>query len=166
MKNLLTGNNSESDFWSISENFIYRHHVMDREKVFVPRDDAFPILLTYIDVVQHTRTNLDVLQESKLDENWNVEGETQLSRSWKGFTRCTFLDERSTSRHRWAGRRSQRPDLIIIGQRFGQTCRFLNGKKAEAGKEKNRPNAARQWRGLYNIDRKDQEFDAIIKNSR
>ena len=37
-----------NDFWSMSGNFIYRHHVEPRVKLYSPREDSFPIpLLTY-----------------------------------------------------------------------------------------------------------------------
>ena len=39
-----------NDFWSISGNFIYRHHVEPRVKLYSPREESFPIALKYIDV--------------------------------------------------------------------------------------------------------------------
>ena len=51
------------DFWSMSRNFIYRHHVEPRVKLYSPREESFPIPLKYIDVSRATRTNLDVKQE-------------------------------------------------------------------------------------------------------
>ena len=30
------------DFWSISGNYIYRHHVEPRVKLYVPREESFP----------------------------------------------------------------------------------------------------------------------------
>ena len=52
-----------NDFWSMSGNFIYRHHVEPRVKFYSPREESFPIPLKYIDVSRTTRTNLDVKQE-------------------------------------------------------------------------------------------------------
>ena len=52
-----------NDFWSISGNFIYRHHVEPRVKLYSPREESFPIPLKYIDVSRTTHTNLDVKQE-------------------------------------------------------------------------------------------------------
>ena len=52
-----------NDFWSVSTNFIYRHHVEPRDKLYSPRDESFPIPLQYIDVSRTTHTNLDVKQE-------------------------------------------------------------------------------------------------------
>ena len=39
-----------NDFWSMSGNFIYRHHVEPRVKLYSPREESFPIPLKYIDV--------------------------------------------------------------------------------------------------------------------
>ena len=48
-----------NDFWSMSGNFIYRHHVEPRVKLD-SREESFPIPLKYIDVSRTTHTNLDV----------------------------------------------------------------------------------------------------------
>ena len=53
-----------NDFWSMSGNFIYRHHVEPRVKLYSPRDESFPIPLKYIDVSRTTHTNLDVKQRN------------------------------------------------------------------------------------------------------
>ena len=60
-----------NDFWSMSGNFIYRHHVEPRVKLYSPREESFPIPLKYIDVTTHT--SLDVLLEKKFDDYWNVD---------------------------------------------------------------------------------------------
>ena len=55
-----------NDFWSMSGNFMYRHHVEPRVKLYSPRVESFPIPLKYIDVSRTTHTNLDVMQESRM----------------------------------------------------------------------------------------------------
>ena len=57
-----------NDFWSMSGNFIYRHHVEPRVKLYSPREESFPIPLKYIDVSRTTKTNLDVNQERRIDD--------------------------------------------------------------------------------------------------
>ena len=57
-----------NDFWSMSGNFIYRHHVEPRVKLYLPRQESFPIPLKYIDVSRTTLTNLDVMLESRIDD--------------------------------------------------------------------------------------------------
>ena len=45
-----------NDFWSMSGNFIYRHHVEPRVKLESPREESFPIPPKYIDVSRTTQT--------------------------------------------------------------------------------------------------------------
>ena len=54
------------DFWSITGDFIYRHHVEPRVKLYMPRQESFLIPLKYIDVTRNTHTSLDVLLEKIL----------------------------------------------------------------------------------------------------
>ena len=61
-----------NDFWSMSGNFIFRHHVEPRVKLHSPREELFPIPLKYIDVSRTTHTNLDVKQEKRIDDYWNI----------------------------------------------------------------------------------------------
>ena len=68
-----------NDFWSMSGNFIYRHHVEPRVKLYSPREESFPIPLKYIDVSRTTHTNLDVKQERRIDDYWNIDWSRDLS---------------------------------------------------------------------------------------
>ena len=61
-----------NDFWSMSGNFIFRLHVEPRVKLYSPREESFPIPLKYIDVSRTTHTNLDVKQEKRIDDYWNI----------------------------------------------------------------------------------------------
>ena len=83
---------ARNDFWSISGNFIYRHHVEPRVKLYSPREESFPIPLKYIDVSRTTHKNLDVKQEKRIDHYWNIDGSRDLSDPWKGFTQFTLLE--------------------------------------------------------------------------
>ena len=58
----------------MSGSFIYRHHVEPRVKLYSPREESFPIPLKYIDVPRTTHTNLDVKQEKRIDDYWNIDG--------------------------------------------------------------------------------------------
>ena len=84
-----------NDFWSMSGNFIYRHHVEPRVKLYSPREETFPVPLKYIDVSRTTHTNLDVKQEKRIDDYWNIDGSRDLSDPWTGFTQFTLLDEKA-----------------------------------------------------------------------
>ena len=99
---------ARNDFWSMSGNFIYRHHVEPRVKLYSPREKSFPIPLKHIDVSRTTHTNLDVMQESRIDHYWNVDGSRDLSDPWTGFTQFTFLEEESPDGYIWSGRRLKR----------------------------------------------------------
>ena len=63
----------------MSGNFIFRHHVEPRVKLYSPREELFPIELKYIDVSRTTDTNLDVEQERRIDDFWNIDGSRDLS---------------------------------------------------------------------------------------
>ena len=85
---------ARNDFWSISGNFMYRHHDEPRVKLCTPREESFPIPLKYIDVSRTTQTNLDVMQESRIDDYWNIDGSRDLSDPWTGFTQFTLLSDK------------------------------------------------------------------------
>ena len=74
-----------NDFWSMSGNFMNRHHVEPRVQHYSPREESFPIPLRYIDVSRTTTTNLDVVQERCIDDYWNINGSRDLSYSWTRF---------------------------------------------------------------------------------
>ena len=95
---LLDAGEAINDFWSRSGNFIYRHHVEPRVELYSPREESFPIPLKYIDVFRTTHTNLDVLQESRIDDYWNIDGSRDLSDPWTGFTQFTLLEEKTSRR--------------------------------------------------------------------
>ena len=80
---------THKDFWSFQGDFIYRHHVEPRVQLYVPKEESFPIPLKYIDVIRSTHTDLDVAQEKRIDDHWNVDGKRNLSDSCTNFTRFT-----------------------------------------------------------------------------
>ena len=82
-----------NDFWSMSGSFIYRHHVEPRVKLHSPREESFSIPLKYIDVTRITHTDLDVMQEKRIDDYWNIDGSRDLSDPWTGFTQFTLPEE-------------------------------------------------------------------------
>ena len=82
-----------NDFWSMSGNFIYRRHVELRVKLYSPREESFPIPLKKIDVSRTTCTNLDVKQERRIDDYWNIDRSRLLDRF-----RSVYFKRRETSR--------------------------------------------------------------------
>ena len=107
-----------NDFLSMSGNFKKRHHVEPRVKLYSPREESSPFPLKYIDVSRTTRTNLDVMQERRIDDYWNIDGSRDLSDSWTGFTQFTLLEEKLPDGYMWSGRRltrrqvTSRPDHV------------------------------------------------------
>ena len=107
-----------NEFWSMSGSFIYRHNVEPRVKLYSPREESFPIPLKYIDVSRTTHTNLDVKQEKRIDDYWNIDGSRDLSDSWTGFTQFTLLEETPPDAYVWSGERltkrqvTSRPDHL------------------------------------------------------
>ena len=72
--------------WSIQGDVIYRHHTEPRVQLHVQKEERFRIPLKYTAV-----TDLHVLQEKKLDYNWNVDS--------RGFTKFTLLKEKPPNGH-------------------------------------------------------------------
>ena len=120
-----------NDFWSMSGNFIYRHHVEPRVKLYSPREESFPIPLKYIDVSRTTHTNLDVMQGSRIDDYWNIDGSRDLSDSWTGFTQFILLNEKPPDGYMWSRERltkrqaTSRPDRSFMARtpdEIGKKC--------------------------------------------
>ena len=159
-------------FWSISGNFVYRHHLETRVKLYVPREETFPIPLKYIDVSRTTHTNLDVMQESRIDDYWNIDGSRDLSDSWTSFSQFTLLNEKPSDGHLWSGERltkrqlTSRPDHLWPELWRGMARNVKLGEKQKWAIEKPNLDNARRLRGIYFIDPEDMEFKEIIKNAR
>ena len=146
---------AKNDFCSITGDFICRHHVEPRVKLYVPREESFPIPLKYIDVTRNTHTSLDVLLEKTIDDYWNVDGERELSDAWTGFTSFILLNEKPPEGCTWSGWRltrkqtTSRPDNVqnwII--------------------EKLKLDNVRQLRGIFFIEPDDEEFKHTMRNTR
>ena len=137
-------------------------------KLHVPREESFPIPLKYIDVIRSTHTDLDVAQEKRIDDCWNVDGNTNLSDSWTGFTRFTLLNETPPREYLWSWRRltkiqtTPRPDDAWT--RIGKAAQ--RREKQEGAIEKPKLEHARKLTGVKSIDPSDEEYKDIIKNAR
>ena len=155
----------------MSGNFIYRHHLEPRVKLYSPKAESFPVPLKYIDV-STTHTNLDVMQERRIDDYWNVDGSRDLSDSWTGFTQFTLLEEKPPDGYMWSGKRltkrqeTSRPDHLWpeLWIKLGRNAKLKERKKWS--NEKPKLDNARRLRGIYFIDPEDKEFKETIKNAR
>ena len=83
---------AKNDFWTITGEFIYRHHGVPRVKLYMPKAESFPIPLKYIDDTRTTHTSQDVLSEKQTVDYWNEDEETELSDTWTGFTRFISIE--------------------------------------------------------------------------
>ena len=63
----------------------------------MPNEETFSIPLKYIDA----NTNLDVLQEKRVDDHCNVDANRSLSDSCKGFTKFTLLKVKPPMGYVW-----------------------------------------------------------------
>ena len=157
------------DFRSMSGNFIYRHHVEPRVKLYSPREESFPIPMKYIDVSRTTHTNLDVKQEKCIDDYWNIDGSTC---PWTGFTQFTLLDEKAPDGYTWSGGRLTRKQLTSRPDHLWPELWESMGKHAKLKEKKKWSNEKlhleneRKLRGIYFIDPEDKEFKETIKNAR
>ena len=158
-----------NEFWSMSGSFIYRHHVEPRVKLYSPREESFPIPLKYIDVTRTTHTNLDVKQEKRIVDYWNIDGSRDLSDPWTGFTQFTLLDEKAPDGKTWSGRRltrkqlTSRPDHLWpeLWKSMGKNAKLE--EKQKWAEERIHLDNARKLRGIYFIDPEDKEFKETIK---
>ena len=145
---------------------------LPRVKLYSPREGSFPIPLKYIDVTRTTHTNLDVKQEKRIDDYWNIDGSRDLSDPWTGFTQFTLLEEKPLDGYMWSGWRltrkqlTSRPDHLWpeLWKSMGKNAKLK--EKQKWSEEKIHLENARKLRGIYFIDPEDKEFKETIKNAR
>ena len=89
---------ARADSWSIQGDFIYRHHNEPRVQLHVPKEETFSIPLKYIDVIRSTHTFLDVAQEKRIDDYWNVD-------SNRNLTKFIPLKRKKLPKEMWSPRR-------------------------------------------------------------
>ena len=160
-----------NDFWSMSGSFIFRHHVEPRVKLYSPREESFPIPLKCIDVSRTTHTNLDVKQEKRIDDYWNIDGSRNLSDPWTGFTQLLYWKKKLLTDICGPGRLTRkqltsRPDHLWpeLWKSMGKHAKLK--EKQKWSEEKLHLENARKLRGIYFIDPEDTEFKETIKNAR
>ena len=141
----------------MSGSFIFRHHVEPRVKLYSPREESFPIPLKYIDVSRTTHTNLDVKQEKRIDDYWNIDGSRDKSDSWTGFTQFTLLNEKPPDGYMWSGERltkrqaTSRPDHMWP-ELWAKLARNAKLREQKWTIEKPKLDNVRRLRRIYFID--------------
>ena len=102
------------------------------------------------------------MQESHIDDYWNIDGSRDLSDSWTSFTQFTLFCEKPPDGYMWSGERlTQRqatsrpyhlwPELWI---KLGRNAKLR--KKQKWSNEKPKLNNARILRGICFIDPEDK----------
>ena len=117
-------------------------------------------------------TDLDVAQEKRVDDRWNVDGNRNLSDSWTGFTSFTLLNETPPKGYMWSVERltniqtTSRSDHVWLDAwtRIGKAAQ--RREKQEWAIEKPKLELARDLRENCSIDPSDEEYKGIIKNAR
>ena len=88
--------------------------------------------MKYIDVSRTTHTNLDVMQESRIDDNWNIDGSRDLSDPWTGFTQFTLLEEKPPEGFMWSGEEINKKTAYIQARSSMARTLEVNGKARQA----------------------------------
>ena len=148
-----------NDFWSMSGSFIYRHHVEPRVKLYSPREESFPIQLKYIDVTRTNHTNLDVKQEKRIDDYWNIDGSRNLSDPWTGFTHFTLLEEKAPDGYTWYRGRLTRKELTSRpdhGQNYGNQWESMRTwRRSKSGRMRSSIwKTHESWEGFISLTRR------------
>ena len=118
-----------------------------------------------------THTNLDVKQEKRIDDYWNIDGSRDFSDSWTGFTQIMLLEEKPQNGKKWSGWRLTRKQLTSrpdhswpeLWEKMGKNAKLK--EKQKWSHEKLHQDNARKLRGIYFIDPEDKELKEAIKNA-
>ena len=112
------------------------------------------------------------MQESRIDDYWNVDGSRDLSDSWRGFTQFTVLEGKPPNGYMWSGwiltkrQATSRPDHLWPELWRGMAKNAKLREKHKWSIEKPKLDNARRLRGIYFIDPDDMDFKEIIKNAK
>ena len=144
-----------NDFRSMSGNFKNHHHVEPRVKLYSPRKESFPIPLNFFDASRTTRTILDVKQEKRIDDYWNIDGSRDSSDSWTISLGLPYWNKKPPDGHMWSGERltkrqvTSRPDCLWpeLWEKLGRNAKLK--EKQKWSDEKPRLENARRLRGIF-----------------
>ena len=150
-----------NDFWSMSGNFLFRHYVEPRVKLYSPREESFPFCIqnfAYEFGCQARETHRRLLEY-----RWVT----------TGLTQPTLLEEKPPDGHVWSGERLTRKQLTSRPDHLWARTLEENEKECQAeGEAKVVTWKAKtsimpeKLRGICFIDREDTEFKEIIQKAR
>ena len=75
---------------------------------------------------------MDVKQEKRIDDYWNIDGSRELSDPWTGVTQCTLLEEKPPDGYIWSGVRLTRKQLTSRPDYLWPELLEINGKARQA----------------------------------
>ena len=115
---------------------------------------------------------MDVKQEKRIDDYWNIDGPRDLSDPWTSFTQFTLLEEKPPDGYMWSGERLTRKQLTCrpdhswpeLWDKMGKNAKLK--EKQKWSHEKLHLDIARKLRGICFIDPEDKEFKETIRNAR
>ena len=154
----------------ITRDFICRHHVEPRVKLYMPKEESFFIPFKYIDVTRTTHTSLDVLLE-KHNDYWNVDRERKISDAWTGFTRFILLNERPPDGYTVSGKRLMRKQTTsrpvnVWPDMWKHMSDAVNKKAKQRWPiKRTKLDNARQSRGIFFTEPDDEEIQNSMKNA-
>ena len=98
------------------------------------------------------------MQESRIDDCWNIDGARDLSDSWTGFTQFTLLNEKHPDGHKLSAGRltmrqaTSRPDYLWpeLWTKLARNAELR--EKHKCAIEKPKLDNARNLQGMYFID--------------
>ena len=126
-------------------------------------------VLKYNDTTRTTHSNLDVLQEKRIDDCWNVDVDQRLSDSWTECTKFTLLNDKHPKGYMWSGTRLTKirattgPDYLRPENVSGMSQAAQKREKQERAVEKPELDNARKLRGIYFIDPEVGEYRETIQ---
>ena len=87
----------------LGNNFTHRHHIESRSSIASAEKRTYPIRLGFFDVTMSTNADLEVAQEKRIYDYWDVDENINLSTLWTNFTRFTSLSETPLKRYNEPG---------------------------------------------------------------
>ena len=114
-----------------------------------------------------TDTSLDVMLEKNIEDFWNVDGDRELSDTWTGYTRFTFLSEKPPDGFSWSGERLSRKQTTskpaTLWPEIWKTMSDASKRKEKQKWAIEKPKLvnARRLRGIYFVDPDDEEFRKV-----
>ena len=92
---------AREDFWSMSGEFISRHHVAPREHLHAEKVIIHTSVKHFFDLTRQTKTDLDNSEENRIDDLRNIDRNRILSECWIGSTRFRILNHCPLQVHSW-----------------------------------------------------------------